>query len=179
VRKFTSELRTGKGHLADRKGTGSGHLITLKLNNLHEVEDRKRTGKGQEEDRKRDTTIYPNPKPNPKPKKKEIKEYSLYGEFNNVRLTDEQYQKLSDKYNGKHDGMIETMSQHIDSKKKDPYTGKTHYSAILKNDHWLDKSNGNNKGFKTRSERNSEAKEAFLNSVNNEKDITPTLEAIE
>lgn len=67
VRKFTSELRTGKGHLADRKGTGSGHLITLKLNNLHEVEDRKRTGKGQEEDRKRDTTIYPNPKPNKKP----------------------------------------------------------------------------------------------------------------
>jgi hypothetical protein len=66
VRKFANELRTGKGHLADRKGTGSGHLITLKINNLHEVKDTKRTGKGQVEDRKRDTTIYPNPNPNKK-----------------------------------------------------------------------------------------------------------------
>lgn len=35
------------------------------------------------------------------------------------------------------------------------------------------------KVFKSRSEKNAEAKEAFLNSANNEKDITPTLEAIE
>jgi len=35
------------------------------------------------------------------------------------------------------------------------------------------------KVFKSRSEKNAEAAEAFLNSVNNEKDITPTLEAIE
>jgi hypothetical protein len=35
------------------------------------------------------------------------------------------------------------------------------------------------KVFKSRSEKNAEAKEAFLNSVSNEKDITLTLEAIE
>jgi hypothetical protein len=69
VRKFTSELGTGRGHLADRKGTGSGHLITLKVNNLHEAKDTKRTGKGQEEDRKRYTTINPNTKPNPNKEK--------------------------------------------------------------------------------------------------------------
>lgn len=66
VRKLTEELRTGKGHIADRKGTGKGHHISLKLNNLHEVKDRKGTGKGQVRDRKRYTTINPNPNPNPK-----------------------------------------------------------------------------------------------------------------
>lgn len=35
------------------------------------------------------------------------------------------------------------------------------------------------KVFKSRSEKNAEAKEAFLKSIPNEKDITPTLEAIE
>lgn len=35
------------------------------------------------------------------------------------------------------------------------------------------------KVFKSRSEKNAEAKEAFLNSIPDEKDITPTLEAIE
>jgi hypothetical protein len=71
-----------------------------------------------------------------------LKEYSLYGEFNNVKLTDENYEKLSKKYNGKLAGIIETMSQHLDTKKSDPYHGKDHYSAILKNDHWLNKEKG-------------------------------------
>jgi hypothetical protein len=71
VRKFTEELRTVKGHVADRKGTGKGHHISLKINNLHEVEDKKGTVKGQERDRKRYTTIKPNPKPNPKPNNKD------------------------------------------------------------------------------------------------------------
>ncbi len=69
VRKFTDELRTDRGHIADRRGTSEGHLILLKLNNLHEVKDKRRTGNGQIEDNKRDTTIYPNPKPNPKKEK--------------------------------------------------------------------------------------------------------------
>jgi hypothetical protein len=75
-------------------------------------------------------------------KEKPKKEYSLYGEFNNVKLTDEDYKKLQVKYNGTLNTMIETLSQHIASKKKDPYTGKTHYPAILKNDHWLNKEKG-------------------------------------
>ena len=91
-------------------------------------------------------------------KDKKDKNINIYGEFQNVRLTDDEYKKLSDKYNGSCDGMIETMSQHIDSKKKDPYTGKTHYSAILKNDHWLDKSGGKkpNKDRFTRKEESND-----------------------
>lgn len=57
VRKFVTELRTGRGHLADSKGTYKGHLITLKINGFRENEDSKRTVRGQLEDSKRDTTI--------------------------------------------------------------------------------------------------------------------------
>ena len=64
VRKFLQEFRTVRGHIADKKGTGKGHLIRFVSNGLQGEEDRKRTGRGQEEDRKRDTTINPNPNPN-------------------------------------------------------------------------------------------------------------------
>lgn len=57
VRKFVTELRTGKGHLADSKGTYKGHLITLKIKGFRGDEDSKRTVKGHLEDSKRDTTI--------------------------------------------------------------------------------------------------------------------------
>lgn len=69
VRKFIQELRTVEGHIADRKGTSKGHPIRFINNNLQIVKDSKGTGRGQVEDSKKDTTIYPNPKPNPKPKK--------------------------------------------------------------------------------------------------------------
>jgi hypothetical protein len=60
-----SELRTGGGHEADRKGTGSGQVIHYIDKALWAVEDMRWTGSGQEEDRKRDTTSNPlilNPK---------------------------------------------------------------------------------------------------------------------
>lgn len=66
VRKFISELRTGRGHIADRKGTGKGHLIRFIDTGSQVVKDRKGTGKGQVRDRKGDTTIYPDPKPDKK-----------------------------------------------------------------------------------------------------------------
>ena len=69
VRKFVTELRTGSGHIADRKGTGKGQVVRFVDKGLRGEEDRKRTGRGQEEDRKRDTTIILNPKPNPKEEK--------------------------------------------------------------------------------------------------------------
>lgn len=136
VRRFVTELKTGTKHFKDRDKTGKEHHILLKLNNLQERKNRKKTGKEQGEDTPLDTTINPNTKPDPKPKEKE-KEYSLYGEFKNVRLSDKDIDKLKEKYNGNFEGIVETMSQHIASKKKDPYTGVTHYPAILKNDHWL------------------------------------------
>ena len=85
-----------------------------------------------------------------KPKKKKVKKdknekndknEDIYGEFKNIFLTVDQYQKLSAKYNTSCDGMIERMSQHIETKNKDPY--KSHYAAILKNEDWLKKKGGN------------------------------------
>jgi len=58
-----------------------------------------------------------------------------YGEFRNVFLKKEEYVKLQAKYNSNCNGMIERMSQHIETKTKDPY--KSHYAAILKNEDWL------------------------------------------
>lgn len=66
VRKFIAEIGTVKGHLGDRKGTGKGHRIMLKINNLEDQKDRIGTVKGQVVGQVRDTTNYPNPKPNPK-----------------------------------------------------------------------------------------------------------------
>lgn len=57
VRKFVTELRTGRGHLADSKGTYKGHLITLKIKGFREEEDSQGTVRGQSKDSKRDTTI--------------------------------------------------------------------------------------------------------------------------
>jgi hypothetical protein len=53
VRKFVEDIRTGSGHLADRKGTGKGHPITFIDLGSRAEEDRLGTGRGQEEDRKR------------------------------------------------------------------------------------------------------------------------------
>ena len=74
-------------------------------------------------------------------KEKNDKNEDIYGEFKNIFLTVDQYQKLSAKYNTSCDGMIERMSQHIETKNKDPY--KSHYAAILKNEDWLKKKGGN------------------------------------
>ena len=80
VRKLVSELRTGRGHEADRKGTGKGHAIHYIDKGLWDEEDTKRTGRGQEEDRKRDTTINPiilNPKENKKDMRFRASEFLL------------------------------------------------------------------------------------------------------
>ena len=54
--------------------------------------------------------------------------FSFYGEYKNIRLTEEEYQKLKDKLQGHTDMMIEKLSRYIKS------TGKTyqdHYVTIL------------------------------------------------
>ena len=56
VRKFLKEVNTAKGHFGDRIGTERGQSVVLINNGLWENKDRKRTGRGQEED----TTIKPN-----------------------------------------------------------------------------------------------------------------------
>ena len=54
--------------------------------------------------------------------------FSFYGEYKNIRLTEEEYRKLKDKLQGHTDMMIEKLSRYIKS------TGKTyqdHYVTIL------------------------------------------------
>lgn len=83
VRRFVNSLRTHSGHIADRKGTQSGHPVHLIDGSLWGEADTKRTHSGHIADSKRDTTIDPKPKPKEKTKRfippniKEIKAYCL------------------------------------------------------------------------------------------------------
>lgn len=54
--------------------------------------------------------------------------FSFYGEYKNISLTDEEYQKLKDKLQGHTDTMIDKLSRYIESKGK---TYKNHYVTIL------------------------------------------------
>jgi hypothetical protein len=54
--------------------------------------------------------------------------FSYYGEYKNVKLTDEEYQKLQDKLQAHTDTMIEKLSRYIKSSGKDY---KDHYVTIL------------------------------------------------
>lgn len=66
TRKFVNGLRTGNGHIVDRKGTSKGHEIRLIDKNLQVVEDTSRTVKGHIRDKKKDTTIKTKIKKNKK-----------------------------------------------------------------------------------------------------------------
>lgn len=87
VRRFIENMRTQSGHIADRKGTQSGHPVHFIDKGLWDEADTKRTHSGHLADTKRYPTSNPNPNPNPKVKKKtvrftppslsEIKEYCL------------------------------------------------------------------------------------------------------
>ena len=123
------------------------------------------------------TEVLLNKKGNKDNKEKKEKNKDIYGEFKNIFLAGEEYQKLAIKYPGHHNDMIERMSQHIETKPKDPY--KSHYAAILKNEDWLKKKTTTT-GFKSRTEKNTEAKEEFLRNNNiQEKDITPEIKTLE
>jgi phage replication O-like protein O len=66
-------------------------------------------------------------------KKKETIQKKLYkrkhGEFQNVLLTDEEYQWLKDKFQDRTDEYIERLSVYLESIGKDKY--KSHYATIL------------------------------------------------
>jgi len=65
-------------------------------------------------------------------KKKETKQKKLnkrkYGQFQNVLLTDDEYERLKEKFNHHTDNLIEELSLGIESK---GYKYKSHYAAIL------------------------------------------------
>lgn len=60
----------------------------------------------------------------------------LYGEYKNIRLTDEEYQKVKDKLQSHTDTMIEKLSRYIKSSGKDY---KDHYVTILS---WYEQDKG-------------------------------------
>lgn len=61
-------------------------------------------------------------------RKKRPLSHSFYGEYKNIRLTDEEYKKLQDKLQAHTDIMIEKLSRYIKSKGTDY---KDHYVTIL------------------------------------------------
>jgi len=84
------------------------------------------------------TVLSPSPSPNKE--KKYNKEKNIFGEFQNVKLTEEEYKKLIDKFG--QDGIndrIENLSQYVASKGK-KYS--SHYATIL---NWERKNNGTTK----------------------------------
>jgi len=60
--------------------------------------------------------------------KKKKQEKRKYGEFQNVLLTDTEYQKLKDRFNSQTDDLIENLSVYLESKGK---KYKSHYATIL------------------------------------------------
>jgi len=71
VRRFVKSLRTHSGHIADRKGTQSGHPVHLIEKGLQSEADKKRTHSGHIADSKRDTTIETKTKTKTKENNKE------------------------------------------------------------------------------------------------------------
>ena len=61
-------------------------------------------------------------------RKKQSLPPTLYGEYKNIRLTDEEYQRLTDKLQGHTDTMIEKLSRYIKSSGK---IYQDHYITIL------------------------------------------------
>lgn len=61
-------------------------------------------------------------------RKKRPLPHSFYGEYKNIRLTDEEYQRLTDKLQGHTDTMIEKLSRYIKSSGK---IYQDHYVTIL------------------------------------------------
>ena len=61
-------------------------------------------------------------------RKKQSLPPTLYGEYKNIRLTDEEYQRLTDKLQGHTDTMIEKLSRYIKSSGK---IYQDHYVTIL------------------------------------------------
>lgn len=85
-----------------------------------------------------------------KPKKKKVKKDNnvkkVYGEFKNVELKDEEYEKLEKKFSNNFNTIIEKFSAYLPNKKGKPYTN--HYAAILRNQDWLAPKQSNEEEYK-------------------------------
>jgi len=132
VRSFLNNIRTPIGHHKDThqdsQRTAGGQGVVLKINNFDTKEDSKRTPNdtptGQATIHPPDTTIN-----NKKKNKKNNNKKHIYGKYENVLLTDKEYQQLEDRFNSHREHWIETLSEGLALK---GYVYKSHYLAILK-----------------------------------------------
>lgn len=76
--------------------------------------------------------------------------FSFYGEYKNIRLTDEEYQRLKDKLQSHTDTMIEKLSRYIKSSGR---TYQNHYVTLL-NWYEQDKERLSQKNNQSRSKKN-------------------------
>ena len=76
--------------------------------------------------------------------------FSFYGEYKNIRLTDEEYQRLKDKLQSHTDTMIEKLSRYIKSSGR---TYQNHYVTLL-NWYEQDKETLSQKNNQSRSKKN-------------------------
>ena len=144
------EIRTSLDKLQksgeiDKQTTNKYSIITINKYNDYQNIDKQTTNKRQTNDNIK-INIIKNNKNNKEIKEKYIKR--KYGSFENIELTDEEYQKLKDRFSD-YEEKIENLSSYIASK-GDKY--KSHYATIL---NWSRKDNKElpswwNKEFKER-----------------------------
>ena len=142
------EIRTSLSRLEesgeiDKQTTNKYTIITIKKYNDYQEIDKQTTNKRQAKDNIKE---YIEEKEYINIKEKYIKR--KYGSFENVELTDEEYQKLKDRFND-YQEKIENLSSYIASKGA---KYKSHYATIL---NWSRKDDGNlphwfDKDFKER-----------------------------
>lgn len=78
-------------------------------------------------DEMRSTPLYP-------PSKTAQKDKHQYGEFQKVKLTNDEYEKLTALYGTRLDTAIDKLDNYLAQKKKDPYA--SHY-AVMKRNGWV------------------------------------------
>lgn len=124
----TALVKLEKWQFLTNESTKTGRLITVinwdTYQNCDEQTDKvidKEATKSRQSTDKEPTT-------NKNVKKDKNEKKDIYGEFKNVKLTEEEHKKLSDKFNRTLQEKIEALSGYMKSKGK---TYKDHYATIL------------------------------------------------
>ena len=127
----TALLKLEKWEFLANDGAKTGRVITV-INwhtyQAHEDTEGKESGRigaGCGQDRGRIGAT------NKKLRSKEVKEKDIYGEFENVLLTKDEYNKLEKKFDGTCKEKIENLSQYIENFPAKGKKYKSHYSTIL------------------------------------------------
>lgn len=125
LRGFLKHLEN-EGQIEQQKNNVS-LLITIRNFEEYQGKEQQKNSRKTAERQQKDTNK------NEKNEKNEKK--SIYGEFKNVKLTDEEHSKLKEKFNGSFTEKIEKLSLYIESK---GVKYKSHYATILS---WARKEN--------------------------------------